>query len=600
MSNLSAGGQHAIISTDYVYSGGALLMNHIPSKWLVKLRWVFILYCSHFIFVYLYLGLRYNQWSGAKEFPLVIPLMVGIQLIYEVYATLSLVREKPFMATSITTGFMLIETGVILNPTGVYTSPYIAASLIFAFVTGALGWLWPLVQSLLYIIFYVFGIAGFLTSTKKVNDLLGLVEITVISVIGIVGYFFWRRYFDLSENSDLTKLNSRLKNQAQESTSIIESISDGVISFDTKGNIDLINPSAAALTGWSVKDAVGMNILAVMKLSGIDNKPLPPNTDLFAETIKTRKHISEILTLDSRDKKKTVISLAISPVIVGADESVGGVAVFRDVTKEQEAEKARSDFISTASHEMRTPVAAIEGYLALALNDKVSTIDSRARSFLEKAHLSTQSLGKLFQDLLTSAKADDGRLSNHPTAVEMSKFLEDISNDLRFTAQKKGLTTDFMLGSSQVIDARAPSLKVLPPLYYVYADPDRLREVITNLFDNAVKYTEQGKITIGLTADPNNVQFYIKDMGAGIAADDVPHLFQKFYRVDNSATRSIGGTGLGLFISKKIIELYRGQIWVESELGKGSTFFVNLPRLDTQKAEQIKQAEAANSSPLSS
>jgi signal transduction histidine kinase len=121
-------------------------------------------------------------------------------------------------------------------------------------------------------------------------------------------------------------------------------------------------------------------------------------------------------------------------------------------------------------------------------------------------------------------------------------------------------------------------------------DPDRMREVITNLFDNAVKYTPEGKIIIGLTGNDQIVQCYVKDTGPGIPADDLPHLFQKFYRVDNSSTRTIGGTGLGLFICRKIIELYSGRIWAESELSKGSTFYINLPRIATQKAMQMQAA----------
>jgi signal transduction histidine kinase len=132
------------------------------------------------------------------------------------------------------------------------------------------------------------------------------------------------------------------------------------------------------------------------------------------------------------------------------------------------------------------------------------------------------------------------------------------------------------------------------PLYYALADPDRLREVITNLFDNAVKYSEKGRITIGLTGDDRVVQFFVRDTGHGIPAEDIPHLFQKFYRVDNSNTRTIGGTGLGLFISRKIIELYGGRIWVESKLDEGSTFYINLPRLSSAKAEELKKAEAAD------
>jgi signal transduction histidine kinase len=124
-----------------------------------------------------------------------------------------------------------------------------------------------------------------------------------------------------------------------------------------------------------------------------------------------------------------------------------------------------------------------------------------------------------------------------------------------------------------------------------------MQEVITNIYDNAVKYTETGKITIGLTGDSNVVQIRIEDTGAGIPAEDIPHLFEKFYRVDSSKTRTVGGTGLGLFICRKILELYNGRVWVESVLGKGSTFYINLPRVPADKAQVLLNNEAAKNTP---
>jgi signal transduction histidine kinase len=262
-----------------------------------------------------------------------------------------------------------------------------------------------------------------------------------------------------------------------------------------------------------------------------------------------------------------------------------------DITTQKAAEKQRADFISTASHEMRTPVAAIEGYLSLAMNTQVSSIDSRARNYLEKAHQSTQQLGKLFQDLLTSSRAEDGRLVNHPRVVEMSEFIKHLSESFQLAAEKKHLIVDFVIIGDDGL-AQSSAGKVVTPLYYVHVDQDRISEVVTNVFDNAVKYTQAGKITVGLGGNVQNVQVFIQDTGTGIPPDDVPHLFQKFYRVDNSEVRTIGGTGLGLFICKKIVELYGGQIWVESTLGAGSTFRINLPRVSTQQAESLNRTES--------
>jgi signal transduction histidine kinase len=297
--------------------------------------------------------------------------------------------------------------------------------------------------------------------------------------------------------------------------------------------------------------------------------------------------------------------LVVSPVILPKDNKIiGAIAVFRDVSAEKSEEQRRAEFISTASHEMRTPVAAIEGYLALALNDKVSKIDPKAREFLEKAHSSTQHLGKLFQDLLTSAKAEDGRLTSHPAAIEMGDFVSKLADDLRFGAEKKGLKVEFIMSSNtesteEVIDTSndTGSQKTIQPLYYTYADPDRIREVITNVFDNAVKYTPEGGVKLGITGNDQVVQVRISDTGPGISKEDLQHLFQKFYRVDNSATRSVGGTGLGLFICKKIIELYKGSIWAESELDKGTTFFINLPRLSASQAQELQKKTQASTLP---
>ncbi|MGH7195367.1 MAG: sensor histidine kinase [Candidatus Saccharimonadales bacterium] len=411
-----------------------------------------------------------------------------------------------------------------------------------------------------------------------------------------------RRFF--SKNRQTLSAEAKIQNRQEQSEIIIRSIADGVIVFDAEGKITMINPAAASLTEWPAEDAIGLNASAVIKLNQENGKPLDSSDDVFRAVLGGQNHIARNLLLIGQHDKQTVISLILSPINApGSSQLAGAVAVFRDITTARQQEAQRAEFISTASHEMRTPVAAIEGYLALALNPKVSTIDSKARDYLEKAHESTQRLGQLFQDLLTSAKAEDGRLSNHPSVVEIGDFLQKLADDLRFAAEKKQLKTEFIIGSSETIDAVGSSpqnaSQVLKPLYYVLADPDRLSEVITNLFDNAVKYSDQGKVSIGLTGDNQVVQIYVRDTGSGIPAEDVPHLFQKFYRVDNSSTRTVGGTGLGLFICRKIIELYNGQIWVESQPGQGSTFFINLPRLGVERAELLKASQQAQNSALS-
>ncbi|HEX7633438.1 MAG TPA: ATP-binding protein [Candidatus Saccharimonadales bacterium] len=398
--------------------------------------------------------------------------------------------------------------------------------------------------------------------------------------------------FGKSKPQTNQRLTGDLADEKRRFEVIINSIGDGVILIDDQMTVQLLNPSASAICGWPVDEATGISVQSVMKLVNEKGEALAQGDNPFQKVFQSDQPLHDNNTfLVNREGKQIPLSLSLSPLMNTEKQVTAAVAVFRDVAEERAEEKQRADFISTASHEMRTPVAAIEGYLALALNDKVATIDNRARDYLEKAHTSTQHLGQLFQDLLTSAKAEDGRLTSHPKVVDMGSFAEQLVNDLRFSADKKGLQLEFKHGSSgSTINATQATKgeKVISPIYYAYVDPDRLREALTNLFDNAVKYTPEGKITVGLTGDEQVVQCYIADTGPGIPAEDVPHLFQKFYRVDNSATRTIGGTGLGLFITRKIVELYGGRIWVESELGKGSSFYINLPRLSAQKATELQ------------
>ncbi len=386
-------------------------------------------------------------------------------------------------------------------------------------------------------------------------------------------------------------LASNLRDEKLKSDIILNAIDDGVILLDAEKTIQMFNPGAANITGWLASDAINLDYHSVITL--VNEKAVPYTTEqdpferIYTEIATIRDNKAYLQT---KSGKLVAISLSVSPLTDQNNNVTGAVGIFRDVSEERIAEKQRADFISTASHEMRTPVAAIEGYLALALNERVSHIDSKARSYLEKAHGSTQHLGELFQDLLNSAKAEDGRLVNNPTVTEMGEFLQRQTEDMRFAAEKKGLVLDYIIGGQG--GAGEGGQKLIRPLYYVNVDQERIREVIVNLFDNAIKYTPSGKITVGLTGDDNVVQIRIQDSGQGIPPEDVPHLFQKFYRVDNSATRSIGGTGLGLFICRKIVELYNGRIWVESEVDKGSTFFINLPRLSTERATALQEQEA--------
>ena len=369
---------------------------------------------------------------------------------------------------------------------------------------------------------------------------------------------------------------------------ILDAVDDGVLAVDQKGNILAINPAAEQITGWSGSDAAGLVFNSVLKITNNDGAEMLDISNPVNRVLRTNENFTtRDLFIKTQSGKITPIFLAVNSI--GGSNS-GVVVVFRDISKELSDNREQAEFISTASHEMRTPVASIEGYLGLALNPATATIDARAKSFLEKAHENTQHLGQLFQDLLDITKAEDGRLKNEPIVLDATEFARDIWEGLKPKAENKGLEYVFMP------DHNATGEKTIMPVFFIHADRDHLHEVLNNLFENAIKYTPSGTVAVNVTGDNDSVQISVKDSGIGIPAEDLPHLFQKFYRVDNSETREINGTGLGLFLSRKLTESIGGKLTVESEYKKGSIFTVKLPRITRENAESLKAKEDAKKS----
>lgn len=396
----------------------------------------------------------------------------------------------------------------------------------------------------------------------------------------------------------LTLSDSASKDQRLGEDFILSNIEDGVVMVGPDSQIHLFNPAATKITGWPAEEAVGLDFHSVLQLLDAQGRPYVPANHPFAQALTSATPVRDSNgVLSTRGAKHIPVSVIVSPVM-GEDGKPSGnvVGVIRDITKEKAAENQRSDFISTASHEMRTPIAAIEGYLALALNVKIATVDDNARKYLEKAATATKHLGLLFADLLTSSKTDDGRLADHPDVLEAGEIVGQVVEAARFNAKSKNLDLRYIVSGNKEAD----SGQVMRPLYYVLIDPNRLREVLGNIIDNAIKYTPEGRVAVRITGDSSVIQVQVQDTGPGIPAEDIPHLFQKFYRVDTSMTRTVGGTGLGLYICRRIIEMSNGRIWVESQPSKGSTFYINLPRLSREKALELQKSQANQISPRGS
>ncbi len=364
---------------------------------------------------------------------------------------------------------------------------------------------------------------------------------------------------------------------------IIQSIREGVLIIDDKLNIALANPAAAELIGRSFEEMQGINFDSILNFVDKTGARVSEERNPVIKAFRKGEY-NEVRDLDllSAQGKTTAVSIIVTPVN-GARSSM--VVTLRDIAQELEEERERNEFISTASHEMRTPVASIEGYLGLAMNPRTATVDERGMSYLEKAHEASQHLGKLFQDLLDTTKLDDKRIVPTFEPVEIVQLAKEIADGQIPKITEKGLGYQFGSGA---VDQQLSGGKRIDQVIYASVDRSFFKEILDNLIENAIKYTPSGWVIVNIRADQHNVQVIVEDTGIGIARDELTHVFQKFYRVDNRDTREIGGTGLGLYLVKQRVEALNGRIWVESEKGKGSRFIVMLPRLSIDEYRQQK------------
>ncbi len=363
----------------------------------------------------------------------------------------------------------------------------------------------------------------------------------------------------------------------------LRNIHDGVIITDRSGTVQFINPAAVTMTEYGSPDrAIGLDYGLLLRLETKEGRELSEAENPLIQSMRTGQPLEscQCCLIAGQSEKRIPIAISMLPVD-GASQN--RIITFRNITKELAEEGEQTEFISTASHEMRTPVATIDGYLSLSLNPQTATIDERARGYLTAAEKASKHLGKLFQDLLDVTKLDDGKIRPHFEPAEMVGLVKSISDDYIMRAKDANLKLSFGADDFNSFgDGRHMNQVV-----YGFVDINFMREILDNLIENAIKYTPAGgSIYINVRGDGDRIIINVTDTGIGISADDLGHIFQKFYRADNSDTRTIGGTGLGLYLVKQRVEAMGGRVWAESAFGEGSTFYVSLPRITSDEYEK--------------
>jgi len=502
---------------------------------------------------------------------LILTPLVAVGLIYNLFLARPLIRKKEFLDKYLQFLFVLAEAAVLVFFTGGSTSVWYPAFLILVIGGSVLGFSAFFINVGIVAVLYVGDIlASLATSGEQLNVNSFPVTVAAVVFAGLIAYTT-DKYIH-SEKPE-QKVSSDLESSKMTERLMLGSIADPVVGINKEGKIVLMNEPAQELTGWDMHDALNIDYDQVFKLKDQNDKDISEANDPFKYVLENHKPVStDKLYLLSRDKTRSALLISVGPTADEQGQPTGAIAIVRDISEQKALARERNEFISTASHEMRTPVAAIEGYISMAQNPNLAQIDERAKGFLDKAHGSAIHLGKLFQDLLSVSKIEDNNLKDNRKVFNLSDLVLKVAAEMKVLAQQKGIQV-----FTHISGADIKSEKVIAPTYLVNADESRITEVITNLIDNAIKYTDDGNVDVEIEAEQNFVTIKVHDTGIGISKQDQKHLFEKFYRADNDLTREKGGTGLGLYIARNLVEMYGGSIWVDSSPQKGSTFAFKLP-----------------------
>lgn len=354
-------------------------------------------------------------------------------------------------------------------------------------------------------------------------------------------------------------------------TSLINSMADGVIAIDDQMNVVVYN--GAALNILDVNATIAGNpITGILRLQDKDGQ----NVDALA-LIRAQKtpYTSRDLSIHYADGSSIKLYLSIAPVHLGYGEhgSRGYVLLMRDITREKSLEEERDEFISVASHELRTPVAIAEGNVSNARLILQRGGDPKAiDQALSQAYEQVVFLSGLINDLATLSRAEGGRLKVEVEDINAHQLVEDLVKTYTQEAQAKGL---------KVIAHVDPTLEIL------HSTELYVREILQNFITNAIKYTDKGFVTVGARPAQGGIEFWVEDTGIGISKPDQEKVFNKFFRSEDYRTRQNKGTGLGLYVTAKLARLISATINLTSELNKGSKFIIYVPNLVKAPEEQV-------------
>lgn len=362
---------------------------------------------------------------------------------------------------------------------------------------------------------------------------------------------------------ELSTAKIKLEQDNAYDEALLDSIGDGVIVIDKNGKTLFINEQTEALLGFSAGEIIGKNWSDIVpQAQDKDGNILPLEKRAIYLAISSKKKVVASYYLVKKDKTTIPVAITAAPVILN-DELIGSIVVFRDITRETEIDRMKTDFLSIAAHQLRTPLGNMRWNLEMLLAADFGEMQDTQKAVLEQVYTSNQRIIALVNDLLNVSRIEQRRVQNNPTLTDIHDIIHGAIKEISELSSQKSVIVE---------------LRTDPSIPKIMIDQKRFREVIQNLLSNALKYSNSnGKVTITSAMVYKHIQLSVADTGIGIPQKDQAQIFSKFFRAENAVLKGTEGTGLGLYVVKSFIEDWNGRVWFESREDLGTTFYLEIP-----------------------
>lgn len=378
---------------------------------------------------------------------------------------------------------------------------------------------------------------------------------------------------------DVEEEKLKIVQEKAKSDSLLESIGDGIIATDQDGRITVINKSAEDMLGFAGPEMLDKSIVDVIVLKDQTRKEVPLHKRPMALALSTGKKATSptgtTYYYERKDKATFPVALTVTPFVVN-EKIVGTIVVFRDITIEKEIDRMKTEFVSLASHQLRTPLTSINWFIEMLINQDAGKLNEQQMGYLKEIYKGSKRMVNLVNDLLNVSRLETGRLKIEPKSTDLVGFIEDAIKEMKPLAKLKKCKIEFKKPKKKI--SKLPIDKTL------------LNQVVHNMLTNAVKYSRTKSCSVKvelISKDAKNYQLSVTDSGIGIPKSEQPRIFEKFFRADDAVQTAAEGSGLGLYVAKMIMDSSGGKIWFESKKGKGTTFYITIPK----KGMEEKQGE---------